>query len=405
MIRFHPEETLAKHGTASVFEKSSRFSSGISNQASFGILSTYPPTACGLATFAAALANGLEKIGVKQIGVVLVGDEQTDAHDNRVVAQLRPGSPASLSRAVEVLNLFDFVIIQHEFGIFGGDSGAELLDLMSRLTSPSIVTLHTVPLNPTPQQRFVLESVIAKSTASVTMTAIARERLLSLYDVNESKVVTIAHGANVPNHVARVNPHIPSALTWGLFGPGKGVEWVVDALSLISDLDPPMNYMVAGRTHPKVLLSKGEEYREMLQSRAASLGVSSRITFDPQYRSLSSLQNLVSSSTCVVLPYDSTEQITSGVLVDAIAAGRPVIATQFPHAVELLSDGAGILVPHKDPDALAAALRCVATRPDLVQSMSRRAAQLAPPHMWTAVARAYTKLAQDIDFSAASMLT
>jgi len=405
VISFQPTETSAKHSLARVSEKSPRFGSGLSHHASFGILSTYPPTACGLATFAAALANGLEKIGVKHIGVVLVGDEQPDAHDSRVIAQLRPGSPASLSRAVEVLNLFDFVIIQHEFGIFGGDSGDELLDLMSQLTSPSIVTLHTVPLHPTPQQRFVLESVIAKSTASVTMTAIARERLLSLYDVNVNKVVTIAHGASVPNHIARVNPRIPSALTWGLFGPGKGVEWVVDALALISDLDPPMHYTVAGRTHPKVLLSKGEEYREMLQSRASALGVTSKITFDPQYRSLTSLQGLVSSSTCVVLPYDSTEQITSGVLVDAIAAGRPVIATQFPHAVELLSDGAGILVPHKDPEALAAALRCVATRPDLVQSMSRRAAQLAPAHMWTAVALAYTKLAKGIDSSAASMLT
>jgi len=396
-------EKLANSGPARVTGESPRFSPDRSSKASFGFLSTYPPTACGLATFASSLAKSLEKIGVRDIGVVQVGNEQPSIHDDRVIARLRPGSPASLSHAVDVLNFFDFVIIQHEFGIFGGDSGAEILDLMSQLTSPSIVTLHTVPLNPTPQQRMVLESVVALSTAAVTMTVTARERLLSLYDVNENKVVIIAHGVNVPNRITRVSANSPSALTWGLLGPGKGIEWVIDALALIQDLDPPMRYMVAGRTHPKVLLSKSESYREMLQCRAAALGVTSRVTFDPQYRSLSSLQDLVSSSTCVVLPYDSTEQITSGVLVDAIAAGRPVIATRFPHAVELLSDGAGILVPHKDPQALAAALRIVATRPDVVQSMSRRAAQLAPAHMWTAVALAYTKLAQSINSTPASM--
>jgi glycosyltransferase involved in cell wall biosynthesis len=138
-------------------------------------------------------------------------------------------------------------------------------------------------------------------------------------------------------------------LTWGLLGPGKGIEWAIDAVADLADIRPRPTYVIAGATHPKVHAQSGESYREMLASRAAASAANGSVFFDDEYRDLRSLMDLIRSADLVVLPYDSQEQVTSGVLVDAVAAGRPVVSTAFPHAVELLASGAGIVVPRGDP--------------------------------------------------------
>lgn len=187
-------------------------------QLSVGILSTYPPTACGLATFSAALVSGLARTGVVDIGIVSVGDDDHLTDVPLVVGQLIPRDALSVSRVAQILNRYDIVIIQHEYGIFGGDDGDEILEVMRRLRVPSIVTLHTVPLQPTAHQKRVLEAVVNESSAAVTMTSIARQRLLSVYDVQPSRVVTIPHGATIPAPVAPAQEPTPLVLTWGLLG-------------------------------------------------------------------------------------------------------------------------------------------------------------------------------------------
>jgi glycosyltransferase involved in cell wall biosynthesis len=141
-----------------------------------------------------------------------------------------------------------------------------------------------------------------------------------------------------------------------------------------------------------VFARDGEQYRQSLIRQAWASGVAGSITFDDTYRDLDQLARLVASASVVVLPYDSRDQVTSGVLVDAIAAGRPVIATAFPHAVELLSSGAGIVVPHGDPAALAAAIASVVDDPALLESMTLRARELAPSLTWRSVAAQYREL-------------
>ena len=168
-------------------------------------------------------------------------------------------------------------------------------------------------------------------------------------------------------------------LSWGLFGPGKGIEWAIDAMADLKDLSPRPRYVVAGRTHPKVVSSQGEVYRDMLVARTWAQGVAASVTFDSAYRDVRSLTHLIQDATVVVLPYDSRDQVTSGVLVDALAAGRPVVATAFPHAVELLASGAGLVVPHGDPDALSTALRRVLTEPGLASRWSARRPVSARP--------------------------
>ena len=365
-------------------------------QVSVGILSTYPPTACGLATFSAALVNGLYQAGVTDIGVVSVGDDDSLSDSPNVVGQLIPRDALSISRVAQLLNRYDIVIIQHEYGIYGGEDGDEVLEVMRRLPTPVIVTLHTVPLQPTAHQKHILEAVIGEADIAVTMTAIARQRLLAVYSVDPSRVAIIPHGATIPLPVAPTSGHPPLLLTWGLLGPGKGIEWVIDALALLGDDVPTVNYLVAGQTHPKVKEQHGEQYRRFLQDKVRRHGLEDRVQFDSTYRTVDSLLDLIARSTCVVLPYESIDQITSGVLVDAVAAGRPVVATAFPHAVELLSGGAGMLVPPRNPESLSKAIRKVATEPALVQSMTQRAASLAPMHNWATVASTYRTVGESL---------
>jgi glycosyltransferase involved in cell wall biosynthesis len=188
----------------------------------------------------------------------------------------------------------------------------------------------------------------------------------------------------------------PRVLTWGLLGPGKGIEWAIDAMALLTDLHPALRYTIAGSTHPKVREHSGEAYRDMLISRAAESPAASMIHFDAAYRDLPALTSLIHASDLVVLPYDSVDQVTSGVLVDAVAAGRPVISTAFPHAVELLRTGAGIVVPQRDPRALAGAIRSALTQPERLGAMAAEARRLAPDLSWGAVAAQYLTLADQL---------
>ena len=169
------------------------------------------------------------------------------------------------------------------------------------------------------------------------MSDAASQRLCDGFDIDRHKVVTIPHGATLPTKLPLKRSGRPTLLTWGLLGPGKGVERVIDAMGSLRDLNGRPRYLIAGRTHPKVLAADGEAYRDARTAQAQRRGVADSVFFDPAYRDRSSLTALVQSSAVVVLPYDSTDQVTSGVLVDAIASGRPVVATAFPHAVELLT--------------------------------------------------------------------
>lgn len=361
----------------------------------YGILSTYPPTPCGLATFSAALARALEADGAG-VGVVRVADGTTSP-DPRVMAELDNGVLPSVNEATAALNSCDTVIVQHEYGLYGGTDGDEVLDILRPLTVPVIVVAHTVLLDPTDHRRQVLEAICETASAVVVMAETARQRLCSRFNVDAAKVTTIPHGATLASPDYRPDRSgRPVLLTWGLLGRGKGIEWAIDAMADLRDLHPRPRYVVAGRTHPKVIASEGEAYREMLVARTWAQGVAPSVSFDAAYRDLPSLTRLVQDATLVVLPYDSQDQVTSGVLVDALAAGRPVVATAFPHAVELLSSGAGIVVPHRDATALGAAVRRVLTEPGLAASMAHEAARLAPTFGWPAVARQYAALADNL---------
>jgi glycosyltransferase involved in cell wall biosynthesis len=351
------------------------------------MVSTYPPTACGLATFAHALIGGVSGLGV-----------QVD-----VVEPLRTGAGRAATAAMAAeLDRHDVVLVQHEYGIYGGVDGQDVVDLLAAVNAPTVTVLHTVLAAPSPHQRQVLRAVIANSHVVVTMTRTARQRAIDLYGAHPDHVVVIPHGAAdalVRGSATAGHPAAgarPVILTWGLLGVGKGIEWGIEAMAHLRDLVPRPVYLVAGRTHPKVREHEGERYREMLEARAVDLGVADDVVFDSRYLDAVQLHRLVRSADAVLLPYDSREQVTSGVLIEAIAAGRPVVSSRFPHAVELLGGGAGLLVEQRDPLAIAAALRRILTEPQLATQLSREADALAPDLSWLSVAGRYIAVAEQL---------
>lgn len=332
------------------------------------------------------------------MNVVRIADASASASsDARVVGELVNGSPASVSAAADSLNRNDVAVVQHEYGLYGGADGDEVIDVIGGLRVPSIVVAHTILTDPTAHQRSVLVEIAAMADRVVVMSDAASRRLRRGFDVDPRKVITIPHGASVPRQrTAKTSSPGPTMLTWGLLGPGKGIERVIDAMGTLHELRVQPHYRVAGRTHPKVLAADGESYRNGLIERAQRLGIAGSVSFDSAYRDVDSLTSLVQASSIVVLPYDSTDQVTSGVLVDAIASGTPVVATAFPHAVELLASGAGIVVDHDDPDALVSALHRMLTQPHLAAAMAAEASRLAPSMAWPVVANAYLSLAHDL---------
>jgi polysaccharide biosynthesis protein PslF len=363
-----------------------------SHPPSFGILSTYPPTACGLATFSAALANALTDFGV-DVSVVRISDGSPSSSP-RVIGELVNGSSGSVAACAELLNQSDVAVIQYHHDLYGGVHGKDIVAIMDELHVPSIVITHTILRKPTRQQRSVFEAVAARADQMIAMSDCASRRLRD-FDIDRRKIATIPHGASVPAN-ACMRSGRPTLLTWGLLRPGKGIERVIDAMGSLHGLPGRPRYLVAGRTHPNVLAAEGEAYREARLEQVRRNGVADSVYFDSGYRNVAMMTALVQSAAVVVLPYDSTDQVTSGVLAGAVASGRPVVATAFPHAVELLASGAGIVVPHDDPDALASALRRVLTQPRLAGAMAAEARRLAPDLAWPVVAGAYLTLARRV---------
>ena len=270
---------------------------------SFGFISTYPPTQCGLATFTASLLHALTSSGVDDARVGRLVETPLPPAAAEVVGDIVTDDPAGSARSISRLNGCDVVIVQHEFGIYGGADGQDVLALLAMLEVPSIVVLHTVLAAPTPRQRQVLEAVADAASAVVVMTVTARDRLIAAYEIDLEKVSIIAHGAPEPPVAsARVSPAFrngqPTVLTWGLLGPGKGIEWGIQAMAQLLDLQPTPRYLIAGQTHPKVFLREGEAYRDSLNQLIQQLSLANSVRLDPRYRNARELSRTGGGSRC-----------------------------------------------------------------------------------------------------------
>lgn len=347
-------------------------------------VSTYAPTTCGLATFTASLRAAVAEHRRSPAGLTVVRlvDAPTDDHrDDPSVREHIRDDERSLAATAAAINRHDVVSLQHEFGIFGGIDGAEITDLIDTIDIPMLTHFHTVLREPTDRQRLILSHVATRSATSIVMSVAAARRLTAHYGVRPERIAVLPHGFD-PRLSSPYAPATdrPLALTWGLIGPGKGLETAIEAFAGCRDLDPLPRYRIAGATHPGVVARSGESYREGLVELVADLGMTDVVEFDDRYLDTATLRHQIQQAHLVVLPYVSTEQVTSGVLTEAIGAGKPVVATAFPHAIEVLASGAGIVVQPEDPGEMAAAIRTVCASPAAAAGMAHAARGLA--HGW-----------------------
>lgn len=367
----------------------------------FGFISTFPPTMCGLASYTDSLAAHIAGLGLPISHVVRTREEGVLAPPPPVQSHAIVVGDLVSNRTYDHWRLnsqfrhCDVVVIQHEFGIFGGDDGEEVLSVLRWLELPTIVVLHTVLSNPTDNQRRIIEEIGLHARQLVVMSDAAYSTLAEMYEITMDKVAIIPHGVPVREPLTPENNAVVPGqiLTWGLIGPGKGIEWAIMALAIMKDSVPHAHYRVIGQTHPKVFEREGNTYLQMLQRLADELSVGDRVIFENSYLPLAELNKRIGKAEIVLLPYEARQQVTSGVLVEALSAGKPVVATDFPHARELLNGVNGIVVQHESPVHIAQALEMLMERNMNTLFDVSLPEELQLDHSWPTVAEHFYNLA------------
>jgi glycosyltransferase involved in cell wall biosynthesis len=363
-------------------------------------IGNYLPRQCGIATFTSDLCETFATLYRETTcWVIAVNDNETGyAYSSRVRFELAEQIIASYRQAADFLNLndVDLACLQHEYGIFGGTAGSHILALLRELHMPIVTTLHTVLRDPDSDQRKVLEEIAHLSDRLIVMSRHNYGLLQEIYHVPAEKVDWIPHG--IPD-MGFGDPSLYKdqfgvegkivLLTFGLLSPNKGIETVIEALPIILDRHPNVTYLVLGATHPRVKLREGEAYRLALQRLAQDKGVDRQVIFHNHFVSLEELIQYIGAADVYITPYLNPAQGVSGTLAYMVGAGKVVISTPYPYAQELLADGRGVLVPFRDPEALAA---CVI---DLVEDEARRHAMRKQAYLfgrdmiWPRVAQRY----------------
>ena len=314
--------------------------------------------------------------------------------------RIRRDEPDDYLRTAEALSrCVGVVSIQHEYGIWGGEDGARVLDFVRALRVPSVTTLHTVLQHPTPGQRAVLSELVARTDATVVMSRSAANLLTSAYGVDRSRLHVIPHGVPELPFVdpVTVKPALglegrKVILSFGLLGPGKGYELALAALPDVVAAHPSVLYVVVGATHPDLLRSQGEAYREGLVATVARLGLEDHVRFVDRYVGRAELTKWLEAADVFVTPYPNLDQIVSGTMSYAMGAGRAIVSTPYAYATELLADGRGVLVPPASPVALSAALNELLADPALRAAIGSRAYAHSRRMIWSAVGAEYRDL-------------
>jgi glycosyltransferase involved in cell wall biosynthesis len=358
------------------------------------------PRRCGIATFTTDLHRAISNSRPNlQPGIVAMTDHnQTYDYPASVVLQIKDDNIEEYVGAAALLNAgrFDIVCLQHEFGIFGGEAGAHILELLSRLTMPIVTTLHTVLEKPTAIQRAVMERIVEASSKVVVMADKGRELLRTVYRVPDDKIEVIAHG--IPDFPF-IGPDAAKAklgysgrsviLTFGLLSPSKGIEVMIDAMPSILERRPDAVYVVLGATHPNLVRDKGEAYRESLMTRVRELGVENHVVFLDQFVDQATLLEFISMCDVYVTPYLNEAQMTSGTLAYSFGLAKPVVSTPYWHARELLADGHGVLVPFGDAAAIGNEIAQLLTDEPRRQAMRERAYAASRSMTWERAAERY----------------
>jgi glycosyltransferase involved in cell wall biosynthesis len=364
------------------------------------LIGNHLPRRCGIATFTHDLHRAISTARPDLETCVVAMNDPGGTYDYPAAVrfQIQDESIDVYAQAAHFLNAaqFDIVCLQHEYGIFGGEAGGHIIELLQRLAMPVVTTLHTVLPTPTPAQRDVMGKIVARSTKLVVMAEKGRELLRSVHDVSPQKIEVIPHG--IPDFPF-LEPHHAKTkfgfsgksviLTFGLLSPSKGIETVIDAMPTIVRSCPNAVYVILGATHPNLVRIQGEAYRNSLTARARQLGMEDHVVFFNQFVDQATLLAFISMCDVYATPYLNAAQMTSGTLAYNFGLGKAVVSTPYWHARELLDDGRGILVPFGDSKAIGVEIAGLLTNDVRRHAMRKRAYAASRPMTWAQTAKRY----------------
>lgn len=373
-------------------------------------IGTYPPRECGIGTFTRNLYNSMvtnnETTGEAREGFIIAMNDHELTYDYPEEVKLTIGQEHQRDylSAARFINLSgaDLCILEHEFGIYGGQNGVYILPLLHRLEIPLIVTLHTIIRNPSYDQRAVLMEICKMANKLVVMSHKALELLTTIYEIDKRKIVYIEHGVpdiqynrqNSRKEFNLLNKKV--LLTFGFISRNKGIETVLKALPEVIEKYPEGLYLILGKTHPNVLRYSGEEYRIYLQQIVNKLDLTKHVFFLNEFLNQKELFKYLSASDIYITPYLNEDQITSGTLSYAIGVGSAVVSTPYWHATELLADGRGKLFNFNDSDGLAAILLELFDKPDVISAMRQKAFEYGKEITWPKTGNKYLAVAQKV---------
>ena len=364
------------------------------------VIGNYLPRHCGIATFTTDLCSAISaEYGSARLLALPVNDtEEGYDYPARVRWSLAQDDVKSYQEAAEFLNFnnIDMVCLQHEYGIFGGPAGSHILHLLRGLKMPVVTTLHTVLREPNPDQLLVMEEIAELSDRLIVMSQLSSQFLQEIFKVPGSKIDMVPHG--VPD-LPFLDPNFYKdrfgvegkavLLTFGLLSPNKGIENVIQALPQILSKHKNVAYIVAGATHPHILRREGDKYRASLQALAKEVGVESQVIFHNRFVSPEEMVEFIGAADIYITPYRHEAQVVSGTLAYALGAGKAIISTPYWHAIELLDDRRGALVPFQNPDAIAQKTIELLDTPAIRHAMRKRAYLFAREMVWKRVAQGY----------------
>mgnify|MGYP000949811082 CR=1 FL=1 len=367
-------------------------------------LGTYPPRACGIATFTQDLVRELKKKGCIKTCVVAVSDSHY-TYDGDVLFDFPQQGPQGYIDAAERINASDIqiLVIEHEYGIFGGKSGEQLLELAGRVKKPVIATVHTVLPHPKEKQREILGKLCQRSKKVVTMALNSRKLLQEVYGADPARVEVIPHG--VPSFDLPPREELKRQLnledrtiisTFGLISPGKGLEYGIEAIARVAEKHPEVLYMILGQTHPVVKKQYGEAYRASLEEKVRRLGLEDNVRFVNKYLTKEEIVRGLKLSDIYMTPYLGRDQAVSGTLAYAVGYGRAVVSTPYLYAKELLADGRGLLADFRDAGSLSENINFLIEHPGERQKMEEKTLRLGKTMRWDAVADSYIKMFHEV---------
>lgn len=370
---------------------------------SVAYVGTYPPKECGIATFTMDAVNATDLAGWRSY-VIAVDDADTENRyeDSKVILTIDKEDLADYHRAAQKIHdeKIGILCIEHEYGIYGGNDGEFVIELVKAVKVPVVVTLHTVLPQPSESQRRIIKELEKHSAAFIVMAKTAVEILRTSYGVSPGKVHVIPHGAPLvpyqPDKATKERFGLQGRRvisTFGLISPNKGIEDAIAAMAPVVEKEPTATYLILGQTHPVIKRREGEWYRDQLIQQVADLGLQDNVRFVDKYLSLQELLDYLLVTDVYITPYYANpNQITSGTLAYAVAAGKVVVSTPYLHAKELLSEGRGFLYPFRDVEELARITAALLTDHTLFENTRRLAYAHGRTMTWPSVGLRYARL-------------